>query len=445
MKYIYILLIGILITVLFACSENHEPDKSNQMDSIAEDYVKLVLNIGLYDPIYIDSYFGPKEWLPSMADKQDTFPYTQFNNEIVRLIELNNEIDTSELVGLEKQRHTFLTTQLKSVQAKIEMLNGRQYSLDEEFELLYDAVPLIHSESYYQEMISKLENLVPGSGNLSERLDSFLKDFVIPEDRLDTVFNTAIVECRKQTLKYIELPNDENLKLEFVTGKPWRMYSYYKGNSISLIQVNTDLPLTIYKAIGTGAHEGYPGHHVYSTLVDQHFVKDRGWKEYCVLPIHSPRALMVEGTAVFAQELVMPIGERIAFERKVLFPLAKLDANKIETYYQIREIQFELDKALNEVARNYLDGKFTEEEALNWLMKYGLLSPELAQQKLNFIKKYRSYVLNYLLGYNIVKKYIELNGGTADNIEKRWELFTYLITTPLTPSELIEATNENFQ
>ena len=232
---------------------------------------------------------------------------------------------------------------------------------------------------------------------------------------------------------------------EFVNDKPWRMYSYYKGNYNSLIQVNTDLPLPIYKAINAGAHEGYPGHHVYSTMIDNYLVIDKGWIEFSILPLHSPRALLAEGTAVFAQELVVPLNERVAFEREVLFPLAGLDVNKIETYYEIRKIQLELDYALYEIAKNYLDGKLTKEEAVNWLMKYGLLTPELAYQKLNFIEKYRSYCLNYLLGYNIVKDYIESNGGTVDNIEKRWELFTYLITTPLTPSELIKAKNENLE
>ena len=68
------------------------------------------------------------------------------------------------MVGLGKQRHTYLLKQLKSVQAKIEMLNGRQYSFDEESERLYDAVAPTYDESHYQALLTELENLIPVNG-----------------------------------------------------------------------------------------------------------------------------------------------------------------------------------------------------------------------------------------------------------------------------------------
>jgi len=417
-KYlIYIILIGIPLISSFSCSDNQQSEQNKQMDSIAEGYVKLVLNVGLYDSDYVDAFYGPEDWRPSNLEKQDTFPYEDLKTKVIRLIESIGEIDREKFNGQEKQRYTSLVKQLKSVKAKIEILNGKQYSFDEELELLYDAAAPIYNEIYYQEMISKLENLVPGTGDLSERLISYLEEFVIPQERLDTVFSVAIAECRKRTLAHIELPENEKFIFEYVTDKTWRQYNRYKGNSFSVIQINTDFPIPIYRAILGGAHEGYPGHHVYSTIVEKYLVKEKGWKEYSILPLNIPRMLIMEGLAIFAQELVMPLNERISFEREVLFPLAGLDIDKIEKYYQIRKIQLELDYAVNEVARNYLDGKFTEEEAVSWLMKYGLLSPELAYKKLSFIRQYRSYVMNYILGYNIVKNHIESNGGTTDNIE----------------------------
>ena len=446
MKYLFIFLIGICMAVLFSCSKDQQRDQSKQMDSIAEDYVKLVLNVGLYDPDYIDSYYGPEEWQPSKADKQDAFPYKQFSNEIIRLIELNNEIDTNKFLGLEKQRHTSLAKQLRSVQTKIKMLYGRQYSFDEESELLYYAVAPNHNDNYYHEWISKLENLIPGTGNLSERLNTYKKEFVIPKERLDTVFSVAIAECRNRTLDQIELPENEKFIFELVTKKSWRLYNFYKGNSFSVIQMNTDLPIPIYRAVLGGAHEGYPGHHVFSTLVEKYLVKDKGWIEYSILPLFSPRALIVEGAAVYAQELVMSFNERISFERAVIFPLAGLDSSKVEEYDQIDKIWSRLGfVARSEVARKYLDGSLTEEEATNWLINYGLYSPEQARQHISFIRQYRSYVINYHLGYYIMKKYIESKGGTSDNPQLRWKLFTELISSPVTPSELIKATNENFE
>jgi len=52
------------------------------------------------------------------------------------------------------------------------------------------------------------------------------------------------------------------------------------------------------------------------------------------------------------------------------------------------------------------------------------------------MEKYRSYVINYNLGEEIISNYISKNGGTENHPEKRWELFKYLLTTPQTPSGL---------
>jgi hypothetical protein len=37
---------------------------NTEINDLAEDYVRLVLEIGRYDDIYIDAYFGPEEWIP---------------------------------------------------------------------------------------------------------------------------------------------------------------------------------------------------------------------------------------------------------------------------------------------------------------------------------------------------------------------------------------------
>jgi len=79
---------------------------------------------------------------------------------------------------------------------------------------------------------------------------------------------------------------------------------------------------------------------------------------------------------------------------------------------------------------------WTEEKVKNWLVKYSLMAPERAEQRIKFIEKYRSYVINYNLGQDIVKNYIEKNGGTEDNPDKRWEIFETLLSRPQTASGL---------
>jgi len=57
-----------------------------------------------------------------------------------------------------------------------------------------------------------------------------------------------------------------------------------------------------------------------------------------------------------------------------------------------------------------------------------------AQQRVKFIQRYRSYVINYNLGEDMVRSYIEKRSG-ADP-EKRWTEFGKLLASPRLPSSL---------
>ena len=61
---------------------------------------------------------------------------------------------------------------------------------------------------------------------------------------------------------------------------------------------------------------------------------------------------------------------------------------------------------------------------------------ERARQRVRFIDTYRSYVINYNLGQDLVKAYIEGRGGTADQPERRWQEFSALLSSPRLPSGL---------
>jgi hypothetical protein len=225
--------------------------------------------------------------------------------------------------------------------------------------------------------------------------------------------------------------------LEYVHNKSWSGYNWYKGNNESLIQINTDLPIFLERAIDLAAHEGYPGHHTYNCLLETELVHKRRWIEFTVYPLFSSQSLIAEGTANFGIEVAFPGKERMEFERDVLFPIAGLDKNQAENYSKMQVLSAKLNYAGNEAARHYLNGEISHEDAAQWLIKYSLMSSERAQQRIRFFDQYRSYVINYNLGQDLVKEYIERRGGTVDKPGKRWEEFTKLISSPRLPSRLI--------
>jgi hypothetical protein len=337
---------------------------------------------------------------------------------------------------LTRLRHVYLVRQLEALRARAAMLAGTRLSFDEESKALYDAVAPMHTEAEFAGVLAELEAKLPGKGPLVERYDEFRKQFIIPGDRLDAVFKSAIDGCRSRTLQHIQLPPGESFTVEYVTGKSWSGYNWYQGNYRSLIQVNTDLPIYIDRAIDLACHEGYPGHHVYNVLLEKNLVRDRGWVEFSVYPLFSPQSLIAEGTANFGIDVAFPRSERLEFERRVLFPAAHLDAGMAAGYYDVLALVERLSYAGNEAARRYLNGQIDAGGAADWLERYGLYSRPRAEQRIRFIDQYRSYVINYNLGKDMVAAHVEAMGGTLENPATRWEEFTRLISSPRLPSGL---------
>jgi hypothetical protein len=406
----------------------------SEMNRIAERYVKLVLAVGQHDENYVDAYYGPEAW--QAEAKSEKRPLDSIKQDAASLIEQLRKLDVSTAEEIVLLRHQYLVKQLEALAARVEMLKGTKLTFDQESKSLYDAVAPTYPESHFQTVLTSLDALLPGSGTLADRLERLKRDFIIPKDKLDTVFKAAIEEARKRTRKHISLPAQESFQLEYVTGKSWSGYNWYKGNSHSLIQINTDLPIYIDRAIDLACHEGYPGHHVYNALLEENLVKKRGWVEFTVYPLFSPQSLIAEGSANFGIEVAFPGKERLAFEREILFPLAGLDPSKVDKYYSIQAILAQLSYAGNEAARRYLNGEINRDQAVKWLVKYTLVSPERAQQRVRFFDQYRSYVINYNFGQDLVRQYIERKGGTVDNPKKRWDEFKKLISSPRLPSGL---------
>lgn len=405
------------------------------MNQIAEHYVKLVLEIGNYDPLYIDAYYGSEEWKRLIEkQKKEQFPAEELMAKVLDIIQQVNKVEVSEEDEMLTYRKLYLQKQLRAVEARIKMLSGEKLSFNQESESLYDAVVPEYSDAYFAKIIAELEELLPGKENLIDRLANFQKDFVIPKDKIDTVFRAAIEESRKRTKQHINLPENENFELEYVTDKAWAGYNWYKGNNFSLIQVNIDFPILIDRAIDLASHEGYPGHHVYNSLLESNLVKKRKWMEFSVYPLFSPQSLIAEGTANYGIHVVFPKADRMKFEKEVLFPLAGLDTEKVDLYYKVQELTHELTYARTVAMRNYLDGKWTKPKTGRWLEKFALRRANPATFR--FPETYRSYIINYNWGQDLVKKYVESKGGVESNPEKRWEIFTHLISTPQVPTNL---------
>ena len=415
------------------------PQQGETLDTLAQVYVALQLAIGEKEDGYIDAYYGPEELRERAVAEFSAkdLPQLEILTAALRKRVGRYSDDGVEGTSMDERRARFLVAQLTAAYTRLRMMQGEKLSFAEEAQGLFGVTPDTPPLGSFDPVIARIDALVPGGGQggapLWQRLDEYYTRFDIPADRLQAVFDASIAECKRRTLEHIAMPQGESFTLAFVTDKPWSGYNYYQGNYASKIEVNTDLPIRLDRAIDLGCHEGYPGHHAFNALLEKNLVNDRGWTEFSVYPLYSPQSLIAEGSANYGIPLAFPDGEQVAFETEVLAPLAGLPADRLAEYAALRNALKDLGPARYTIASEYLAGRISGDEAKELLQRYQLLSPERAAQSLRFIDTYRSYIINYGLGRDMVRDWIERGEPDAAT---RWARMEKLLSEPSLPSDL---------
>jgi hypothetical protein len=415
--------------VLSACASAPRSDPAD-LDAVARDYVRLQLEIGTHEDGYIDAYFGdpaikaaaeaaPRA-LPALAEEAD------------RLLSLLAVATVSE--PMLERRRDFLRAHLVAARFRIDMIGGARAPFATEAQALFGVTPELKPLSAYDPVLARIEALVPGDGPLADRVQAFRDRYAIPSDRLEAVMQAAIAECRRRTLQHIALPAEEAFTLEFVANQSWSGYNWYQGSAHSLIQINTDFPVFIDRALDLGCHEGYPGHHTHNTLLEYSLVRGRGWVENTVFPLFSPISFIAEGEGNAGIDLTFPAAERLEFEARVLFPLAGLDPASAPAYAELRAAMKDLQGARMTIGRMWLDGEIASRDAaLDLIQRYQLVSRARADQSLRFTEHYRSYIINYGIGEEWVAAHLAAAG---DDPAARWDAMARLLSEPTLPSDL---------
>ena len=422
----------LLTLLLFASACRPAAPDPRPLDAVARRYVVLGLGLGAHDPAYVDAYYGPDSL--RAAAGAESLSVAEVRTAAESLIAVLGDSVPAYADTLVRLRHRYLRVQLASMAARARSVGGERLGFDQEAKALYDATPPHYSDAHFDSLLVRLDSLLPGRAPLAERYQRLRDRMTVPPAKVDTVFKTAIAACRARTLAHLPLPRGERFDLEYVKGTSWNAYNWYKGDYHSLIQVNLDFPILVDRAIDLACHEGYPGHHVYNALLEAQLVQERGWVEISMYPLFSPQSLIAEGSANFGIDMAFPAAERAAFERDSLFPLAGLDPALAETNAAVGRVVERLNYARNEVARRYLDGELDAAAATKAMQRYWVVSPELAAKQLRFIDTYRSYVINYNLGRDLVADWVARTGG--DSEAGRWRAFQALLSAPHLPRDL---------
>jgi hypothetical protein len=408
------------------------------LDALARDYLAVQLAIGEKDPGYVDAYYGPADLAAAAEAANDAMSLPMLQARVIALDATLAALPVAQ-GSADAERVRYLRAMMASAKVRLRMLRGEAIPFVDEAEGLFGVRPELVDLATMDPVIARIEELVPGEpgdGPLHERINAFRDRFIIPADRLDAVMDEAVAECRRRTLPHIPLPEGERFTMSLVTDKPWSGFNYYQGEYHSVIEINTDVPTRIDRAVDVGCHEAYPGHHVFSTLVERDRVNARGQIEFTLIPLYSPRAIISEGSAEYGVKMAFPGRSQLEYERDVIAPLARLQHVDIEAYYALREATEALAPAYFTIAAGYLDGIVSKEETIKALMRYQLSSRDRAEQQIRFFDTYRSYVINYGLGQQIVGDYVE---GAGEDMDARWARFIEVLSNPRLPGDLLQA------
>ena len=395
---------------------------SNQQ--LSKDFVKLALAVEQHMPGYVDSYFGPDEWMAE-AKQTGKRPLPELTEEVERLAKSLYQAD-----DWDAQRQDFLARQVTAMQMSLRLLSGEEVSLAEEVRALYDVQPGWQDESTFEAAHRELDAALPPGNSLPERMQAWSRSLEIPVEKVKEILPVIIRKLRELTRHKFGLPEGENFSLAFVSGQPWSAYNWYLGGFQSRIDFNTDLPMKVSALAGLVAHEGYPGHHTELSIKEAKLIRDRKYYEHTLTLINSPACVIAEGIATTALETVLKDAELEDWYRQEILPLAgrtHIDARRM---IDIGRASRKMLAVTGNAAFMLHDQKRSEDEISRYVQRYGLRTEKEARQTLKFISNplYRSYTFTYHLGYDLLQELFSR--------KERGPYFKRLLEEPVTPEQV---------
>jgi hypothetical protein len=404
------------------------------MDALAADYVRLALAAGTHYDGIVDAYYGPAE-LRTQAEASAGSPAVLAQ----AAADMRSGLDDS----VDAQRRRWLQGQLVALETLMRRLAGEPLEYLEEVKRCFDAAPSATPSDAYDEVHSRLDELLPAGADLRQRLEERGRRLTVPPDRLAGIIDWLLGEVRADCARHFAMPEGDSLTISMVTGQPWSGYNWYDGELRSRVEVNTDLPVRATTLINLITHECFPGHHLEHAWKEQRLYRELGHAEVSVQLINTPEAYISEGLAELGGKLIIgPQRWQELFAEICGRAGITMDAHAARQEWEVEEV-LHLIRGSGGDASLMLHAEGRPREAVvDFLEQRALLSRERAQKSLEFISHplWRTYVFCYADGERLLADWVSRAGDEA----ARHARFFRLLTEQLTPSGIaaeIEAAN----
>ena len=367
----------------------------------AKSYVQLAFNIDRHLDGYVDAYYGPPEWKGEEQD--DLQPIDALRTSLDKLFE---RLYSDQ--GMDIHRKQFLTAQLDAMRATLDIIDGKDLSVIDEANALYQVHPTWIDESKFDEARYVLDSLLPSGSSLHQRIADYRSSCVVPPDALRQVVPRITEKLREYTGRLVELPSEETVKFDYVSSRPWAAYNWYRGNGSSLIEINTDLPMSIQRLVSLLGHEAYPGHHTELTLKDDLLFQGKGYFENSMVLIHSPGCLISEGLAERGLTLVTD-DDFLEWQRSALYSVIGVHEIDPVNERQIDDATKVFTGVGSNAALMMYENAANDDEIVKYIVSQSIDTEEEARGTVSFLRNrlYRSYIFTYYWGGCLLDRHFD--------------------------------------
>ena len=395
-------------------------------------YLLLGLGIGRHIDGFVDAYYGP----PALAERVMLAPAASPESLVEDSRALLSALDAGEPLDADNGaepvsasgsacRRRWLRAQTVGLWTTARRLAGEPIGYAEEVESCYGVRPHPVPDEEFAEAHRRLEEALPGSGPLAERLIAWRESHAVPPDRLPAAIGTLADDLRERTELLFGLPDGEHIEFELVKDKPWSGFNTYLGGLQSRVSVNTDLPVLSTTLAHLVAHEAYPGHHTEHCRKEVSLVRRRHWLEETIFLVGTPQCLLAEGLADLGLEVVLgPRPEAVVAQH--LRPLGiRYDAEVIAAVSEASEALGGV--RANAAWRLHAEGA-DPDTVIDEVARWGLLPRARAAKAVEFLlhPTWRAYITCYVDGLRLCRRFV--SGAPAR--------FSELLSEQLVPADL---------
>ncbi len=393
--------------------------------TIVDRYLELGLRLGRRVDGFVDAYYGPAA-LAALVDAEPVIAPAQLTADAATLIaDLDAGVDAGTL---DPSRRRWLRAQVVGLHTSARKLAGEPIGYADEVEWCYGVRPTFRDEEAFAAAHRRLDEALPGSGAIRERVIAWREAQAIPVEKLEPVLRSLADDFRERTQRLFGLPEGEHVHWELAHDQPWSGFNYYEGGLRSRVAINTDLPVLSTSVAHLVAHEAYPGHHTEHSRKEAGLVRHRGWQEETIFLVGTPQCLLAEGLADLALEVIAgEHPEQVVAEH--LRPLGI--AYDPEVVAAVRTASESLDAVRANAAWLLHADDAPVDDVVAYLERWGLQPHARATKSVEFLtsETWRAYISCYVEGLPLCRAYV---AGDPTR-------FATLLTEQLVPADLAAA------